>query len=447
MSESNINVIQFGTGNFLRGFIEPLFQKLKDDALWEPKIALVQSTNSNSIKRLEETNFNYPLWLAGLKDGNEINEELQINVIRQGIKLPDQQNDFFKLAESNDLEFVISNVTEAGFKLETEKDYPTFPNSFPARLTHFLYRRFEFFKGDNTKGLYFLPCELIKNNGDKLREMILEQSKIWGLSEEFEVWVIDSNLFYNTLVDRIITGLPSNSTLEKYGPNSKFHPSRVQGEPYFFFGIEERKGSHQETILHHPALPITFTESLTPFSLRKVRILNGAHIAMVALGLPHVIKTVSEFMNNKELFAFLKEMILLEVIPILPLPKQELEEYMLEIFDRFRNPFIEHKLNSIALNSIAKLSPRILASIRDYYDQTQALPEKLTEVFTLTVQRYMKNPESIQDTEQIKQIFSEARAIKNPEDQAEFLLGHPELWSFGLSYLKGLKSKLSARIG
>ncbi len=446
MSESKINILQFGTGNFLRGFIEPMFQSLKDKGIWEPRIVLVQSTNSNSLKRLEETNFNYPLWLAGIQDGKEVNEEIKIDCINAGLKLLDQTEAFLKLAESEELEFVISNVTEAGFKLEEEEEISLFPKSFPARLTLFLFKRFEFFEGDSSKGLQIFPCELISNNGDKLLEMVRDQSEKWNLPQEFKAWINQYNSFYNTLVDRIIPGKPSEETLKEFRPELDLHPSRVQGEPYFFLGLEAKDKNVDKGILGDPDLNITFTQDLTPYSLRKVRILNGAHIAMVALGLPKGIRTVGDFMRDDSLFLHLREMIESEVIPVLPMDQDELKVYMEEIFDRFRNPFIEHKLRDISLNTIAKLSPRILDSVQDYYQKFNRLPEKLTEVFIQSIDSYLKYPESIRDTEKVKAIFDQAGQLKNPEEKADFLLDHPDLWNYELSSLAGVRKRLVASI-
>ncbi|MFC3881100.1 tagaturonate reductase [Algoriphagus namhaensis] len=446
MKSTKINVIQFGTGNFLRGFIEPIFQNLKNKGLADPRICIVESTGSGKAKSMAKSKFEYPIWTTGMDKGELINETLSIDCIAMGLSLPEDGKGFLELAKNQDLEWVISNVTEAGFVLESEEDMTKFPKSFPARLTRFLFDRFEYFKGDPQAGLQILPCELVEENGKKLRGMILGQAKKWRLDQAFLDWIVQENNFYTTLVDRIVPGKPSQKTLLKNDSTHLDHPFLVQAEPYFLLATQSDLSKELKLNIYESDFPVLSVESVQEYATRKVRVLNGSHIAMVVLGLPKGIETVSEFMADDSLFSELKEMIETEVLPYISQDQEELLDYSKAIWDRFRNPFVKHKLADISLNTITKLNPRIIDSIISFYEAEGRIPRKLTGVLISALVNYLDSPERIRDTDQVKAIFSEARKMKNPNEKADFLLSHSGLWNIDLRSFQGLKEALLGKL-
>lgn len=442
---TEIKVIQFGTGNFLRAFFEPLVAQLNNQNKWDGKICMVQSTGTEKIDSLKSFSFQYPLWTVGKSGSDIINSEEIIDVIKDGIALPRDQNSLINYSRSKSLQWIVSNVTEAGFVLSDENELTEeFPKSFPARLCLILWDRYSFYEGDPESGIQILPFELIENNGQKLRYMVIEQASKWKLPKAFFTWLDENCIFYNTLVDRIVPGKPSEFTLNKFHDTKSGHPFRVQTEPYFFLAIEKNKNQISDVPFLNSDFPITLVDNIAPYSLRKVRILNGAHTAMVALGLPKGIQTVGDFMKNQSTFNWLKEMIFQEVIPCLPLDQEELKAYTEEIWDRFRNPFVDHKLSDIALNSMAKLKERILKSIEDYYEKNKRLPPKLAEAFCSMIKFYLENPDKVRDTESVKTIFSAAQVLPNKLDQATFILSQKELWNKDLNEIDDFSSFLSS---
>lgn len=442
MNSAEINIIQFGTGNFLRAFIAPVFQDLKDRKLANPAICIVESTGSGTTASLAEEQFRYPVWTTGIQNGKEVNEEVAIDCIQSGISLPEDHHVLMNLATNPSLEWILSNVTEAGFVLQNEEPLPSFPASFPARLTYLLLTRYQEFQGDTNRGLQILPCELIESNGKKLREMVIRQAGLWQVGAGFLQWLDTSTTFYNSLVDRIVPGKPSTESLARHAPKLSEHPFRVQAEPYFLLALS---GKPKQALTLDPFvsnLNVVQVDTVRPFAERKVKILNGAHIAMVALGLPKGIQTVSEFMKNEGLFTELEAMIREEVIPFISQDPEQLREYAQEIWDRFRNPFIVHQLQAISLNSIAKLTPRIIESMESYYKDRGQVPKRLSSVLIAILLRYLQYPELIRDTAEVQEIFAQARRKISASEKAEFILAHPKLWSRNLLEFKGLKAML-----
>lgn len=440
---TEIKVIQFGTGNFLRAFFAPLVAQLNHQNKWDGKICMVQSTGTEKIDSLKSFSFDYPLWTVGKSGSDIINSEEIIDIIKDGIALPRDQNSLINYSRSKSLQWIVSNVTEAGFVLTDENELTGFPKSFPARLTFILWERYSFFQGDPDSGIQVLPFELIENNGQKLRQMVIEQASKWKLSKAFFTWLDKNCNFYNTLVDRIVPGKPSELTLNKFHNTKLAHPFRVQTEPYFFLAIEKNKNQISEIPFLNSDFPILLVDNIAPYSLRKVRILNGAHTAMVAMGVPKGIQTVGDFMENQSTFNWLEEMILQEVIPCLPLDQEELKAYTEEIWDRFRNPFVKHKLSDISLNSMAKLKERILKSIEVYYEKNKRLPPKLAKAFCSMIKFYLEDPDKVRDTESVKTIFSDGLLFSNKEDQATFILSQKSLWNKDLNEIEGFSRLLS----
>lgn len=253
--------------------------------------------------------------------------------------------------------------------------------SFPGKLTQFLYRRFELFGTQKGKGFVILPCELIDNNGDELKSCVLHYARQWNLPNEFIDWVNEENIFCNTLVDRIVTGYPANEAECLNKENGYEDLAMTAGEPFCFWAIEGPDWLRQELPFASINLPVIITIDIHPYKQRKVRILNGAHTSMVLGAYLSGKQIVREYMQDKEIMEFLKKLIYSEIISTLSLPKDELETFASSVIDRFNNPFIDHALLSIALNSTSKWKARILPTLKDYIKIYHTLPEFMVASF------------------------------------------------------------------
>ncbi|MFC3417232.1 mannitol dehydrogenase family protein [Algoriphagus hitonicola] len=216
-----INILQFGNGNFLRGFADWVFQQLNDRRILEAGIHSVQIHTPKLDERMLRQNNQFHVWIAGLENGQKVDRIDRINCIKKYSSIFDSYEEYLKIAENAELRWVISNTTEVGIIFDTQDDsYLKIPKTFPGKLTALLFRRFDFFEGDAAKGLQILPCELIEKNGEKLKECVLAYAQLWQLPKSFEDWLNESVLFYNSLVDRIVPGFPKekiNSIEEKPG--------------------------------------------------------------------------------------------------------------------------------------------------------------------------------------------------------------------------------------
>ncbi|MGY8908301.1 MAG: tagaturonate reductase [Flavobacteriales bacterium] len=281
---SPIKIIQFGEGNFLRAFIGYAFQELNKAVNFNAGIAVVQPIDKGLVKMLNDQDGLYTLFMKGVKKGEEIQE---IELIDNIVKCVDPYlnfKEYLNLAKEESLEFIISNTTEAGIAYvasDTSEMQP--PSSFPAKLTLLLHERFTHFKGDKSKGLTIIPCELINHNSETLREIILTYISDWNLGDDFKTWILESNSFHSTLVDRIVPGYP-RAEIEEYNAQLDYKDNLiVSAEAFLLWVIEGGEELKAKLPFEKTKLDVKIVDDMQQFRTRKVRILNGAHTSINAI--------------------------------------------------------------------------------------------------------------------------------------------------------------------
>ena len=365
-------VIQFGEGGFLRGFVDYFFHKLQEKGLYDGKIVVVQPIEKGMCQMLADQNCEYNLFLRGINNGQVVNEHTHVTSISRALNPYTQYEDYIALATSPDLRVLVSNTTEAGIEyLGTEKLTDTPPKSYPAKLTQFLYKRFQ----AGLKGLILLPCELIDNNGDNLKACVLKYADLWELGDEFKTWVNTENDFCNTLVDRIVTGYPRDE-VEELTKQLGYTDNLIDTAEIFHLWVIQ--GNHEDELPFNKAgYNIVWTDDVKPYKKRKVRILNGGHTSMVLGAYMYGLNTVGDCMKDKTVSAFLKKCLFDEIVPTLGNSETDIQ-FAKDVLERFSNPFIKHQLLSIALNSVSKFQVRVLPTIVEYKEKFGKYPEALT---------------------------------------------------------------------
>lgn len=438
-----IKVVQFGEGNFLRAFVDYAFQKLNQNADFNAGIAVVQPIDRGMVSLLNEQDGLYTLFLKGVSKGKEIQEKELISSIVKGVNPYIDYGEYLGLAQEEDLEFVISNTTEAGIAyVESDTLEMSPPSSFPAKLTALLYERWKHFNGASEKGLTIIPCELINYNSDTLKEIIGKYIDQWKLEDAFKNWVSEACSFHNTLVDRIVPGYPKDQ-IEAYNKQLEYKDDLiVSAETFFLWVIEGNADLKRKLPFDRTDLDVKIVDSMQPYRTRKVRILNGAHTAMVPFSLLYGNATVKESVDNDFTGSFIRSAVFDEIIPTLDMDKKELEQFAEDIFDRFRNPFIKHQLSSIALNSISKFKVRVLPSLLEYTEQNNILPQHLVYAFACLIRFYKgewkgeKLPVNDDAT-----LVAEMSAIWGSNDYlkvATEVLSKENYWGQNLTAIKGL---------
>jgi len=447
-STSPIKVVQFGEGNFLRAFVDYAFQKLNQEANFDAGIAVVQPIERGLVNMLNGQDGLYTLFLKGIQKGKEIQHKELITNIVKGVDPYSNFTEYLNLAKEEALQFVISNTTEAGIAyVDTDTMEMQPPNSFPAKLTVLLYERFKHFKGDPGKGLTIIPCELINHNSDTLKEIILKYSDDWNLGEDFKNWLTTHSSFHNTLVDRIVPGYPKDE-IEEYNAQLSYKDNLiVAAETFLLWVIEGDEALKEKLPFHKTDLDVKIVNDMQPFRTRKVRILNGAHTAMVPFSLLYGNTTVKQTVDNHFTGQFVNNAIFNEINHTLPMAKEELDSFAEEVLDRFRNPFIIHNLSSIALNSISKFKVRVLPSLLEYIDIHKKIPTNLTFSFAALIRFYKGTWKGenlpVNDSDEIVEAFAKIWESNNYLEIANKTLGNKSYWGEDLTQVKNLSEAVA----
>lgn len=450
--------LQFGEGNFMRGFVDWMIHKLNKNNLFNGRVVVVQPIEHGLADLLNAQDGLYTLLLRGIQNNEVVKEKEIISSISRVINPYKQYEAYLECAKNPDLRFIFSNTTEAGIAYSATDRYEDAPPaSFPGKLTVFLHKRFEAFNGDPTKGMVIIPCELIEHNGDNLKKIVLRLATEWNLGRDFINWLENHNYFLSTLVDRIVTGYPRDEIqelTEEAGYEDKCYDT---AEIFHLWVIQGDKRFSEELPFTKIGLNVIWTDDMTPYRTRKVRILNGAH-TMTSLGAYlYGVDTVKECMDDPVIHKFMQKGIYEEIIPTLDLPEQELNEFAAAVADRFANPYNKHYLLSISLNSTSKFKTRVLPSILEYIKRKNELPKVLsfsmaclfafyrgTEIRdnVLIGKRALGNEYNISDDMPVLELFKELWSAYDETREGagklvNNLLARTDMWGEDLTKLEG----------
>ena len=458
LKEAPERVLQFGEGNFLRAFVDYFIDVLNEKTGFNSKVVLCQPIAPGLADMINEQEGLYTLFLRGFENGRKVNDKRVISCVSRCLNPYKDYETVLACAENPDLRYIACNTTEAGITYDPSCQFTDVPaDSYPGKLTQFLYRRFEKFGREASKGFVILSCELIDNNGKELEKCVLSYARQWNLGDEFINWINAENIFCSTLVDRIVTGYPRNEAAaicEELGYQDNIIDT---GEVFGFWVIEGPDSLKKELPFEEAGLPVIICGDHKPYKQRKVRILNGAHTSFVLGAYLAGQDIVRNCMDDEVICGFMNKTIYDEIIPTLTLPEEELKSFAASVTERFKNPFIDHALLAISLNSTSKWKARVMPSLKGYVEKNHALPSCITASFAfyiafyhgttltedgLTAARPAGDTYTVKDDKQILQFFYDHK----DEDAAALthsVCTNTEFWGEDLSAIPGFEEAVS----
>ncbi len=387
-------VLQFGEGNFLRAFVNHFIDEMNEKAGFNGKVVVTQPIAQGLANMINDQEGLYTLFLRGSENGKKVNNKRVISCISRCLNPYEDYDALMECAANPDLRFIVSNTTEAGITYDSSCQLTDTPaSSFPGKLTAFLYKRYQ----NKLPGFIILSCELIDHNGDELRKCVHQYIDQWGLDNDFRLWVDTDNIFCSTLVDRIVPGYP-RAEAEAICQELGYQDNLIDtAECFGFWVIEGPQSIKDEFPVDVAGLPIIVVDDVTPYKQRKVRILNGAHTSFIMAAYLAGQDIVRDCMEDEVIKGFMNKTIYDEVIPTLELPKDNLMQFASDVVDRFANPFIDHQLLSISLNSTSKWKARCMPSLLEYYKRNNVLPKCMTFSFAAYISFYHNGYEKGED--------------------------------------------------
>lgn len=455
-------IVQFGEGNFLRAFADWMIDELNSRGLLQSQVLVVQPIRQGLAAQLNAQDGLYTVLVRGTENGQVVESPRVVTAVRRALDPYASWAELVATFESNDLRFVLSNTTEAGISYSAEPFDPAkCPESFPAKIASLLYARFQVVRGHPERGLVFVPCELIEKNGSQLRECVLKHAQAWALSAEFVKWIGESNVFLNTLVDRIVPGYPKAEAADLAKKFSYQDNLIVASEHFHLWVIEGPREIEAELPFARAGLNVVWTDDLTPYRSRKVRVLNGAHTGSVLAAYAAGATTVNEMMDDELTAAFVYRLVFDEIVPCLAQPAEERRAYAEAVLERFRNPFVRHELLSISLNSISKWKVRVLPSLLDAIAARRAVPPLLSFSLAALLWFYRGHREPdgrmlgrrgdekypIRDDEAVLDFFAREWAlVEETGDRFQFTknaLAQVQFWGRDLNEIPGLNFSIA----
>ena len=373
-------VLQFGTGVLLRGLPDFYIDKANKQQIFNGRVVVVKSMDGGGVDAFDNQDGLYTHCMRGLENGKKIEENIINASISRVMSATNQWGLVLECATYPGMQVVISNTTEVGITLVKDNIQSNPPVSFPGKLLSFLYKRYKHFNGDKSKGMIIIPTELIPDNGNELKKIILELSGQNNLDPAFIDWLLNANSFCNSLVDRIVPGRLSAGKLkqmeEKVGYKDEL---MIMSEVYGLWAIEASSEHIKEVLAFHLADEgVVIAPDINIFRELKLRLLNGSHT--FTCGLAHLagFKTVKQAMDNNSFTTFISAMMMYEIAPSITHENLSIEQavdFASKVLDRYRNPFIEHQWLSITLQYTSKMAMRNVTILKNYFERHGLVPE------------------------------------------------------------------------
>ena len=443
-------IIQFGEGNFLRAFVDWIISNMNEKTDFNSSVVVVQPIEKGMIDALNAQDGLYHVNLQGLSNGEVINSLRMIDVISRALSPYQDFDAFLSLAEQTEMRFVISNTTEAGINFDPSCKLDDAPaSSYPGKLTQLLYHRFKHFAGDPAKGLIIFPCELIFLNGHKLKETIYQYIELWNLGEEFKAWFESACGVYATLVDRIVPGFPRKEIDQIKAKLDYDDNMVVQGEAFHLWVIEAPESVAEEFPANKAGLNVLFVPSEEPYHERKVTLLNGPHTVLSPVAFLAGVDIVRDACQHEVIGKFIHRVMFDELMETLNLPKAELQKFAEDVLERFNNPFVDHQVTSIMLNSFPKYATRDLPGLKEYLKRKGSLPEGLVLGLAAIMVYYRggKRADGVEiipnDAPEIMALLTQLWSEGSVKNLVERVLGTTSIWGEDLNSIPLLAERVA----
>lgn len=379
-------VLQFGTGVLLRALPDYFIDKANKLGIFNGRVVVIKSTSQGDSSVFQRQDNLYTLCIKGVEKGEMIGDIGINSSISRVLSARHQWKEVLSSATNPAMQIIISNTTEAGLVLVDDDPRSPVPDSFPGKLLAFLQERYRCFNASSEAGMVIIPTELIPDNGQLLKEILVTKSKNLNLDKNFIHWLETANTFCSSLVDCIVPGsLPED---EKKDLSSKLGYSddlMIMSEVYRLWAIESASEEVREILSFAEAdKRIVISGDISKFRELKLRLLNGSHTFCCGLAVWAGFLFVKQAMENKGFSDFMSRLLLDEIIPAIQsdaIQADEARAFAIAVMDRFRNPYMQHRWLSICLQYTSKMKTRNVQTIQKHYEKKESAPRLMAAGF------------------------------------------------------------------
>ncbi|HEU5051840.1 MAG TPA: tagaturonate reductase [Hanamia sp.] len=458
MFELPEKVLQFGTGILLRGLPDYFIDAANKVGIFNGRIVVVKSTSKGDTAAFEKQDGLYTLCERGIQDGKKVEENIICSAINRVFNANEEWSEILKCAHNQELQIIISNTTEVGIQLVKDDIHKHPPVSYPGKLLSFLYERFKAFNGSKESGFVIIPTELISENGKKLESIVLELAYLNSLEDEFIKWLENSNYFCSSLVDRIVTGMPSKEKRNEIESELGYSDDLLtMSEVYSLWAIEGDETIKEILSFADANEGVVIEPNIDQYRELKLRLLNGTHTLTCAIAFLSGLNTVDNAMQNESFSSLIESLMRNEISPSIPyeIEDSRKQAFISKVLDRFKNPHIAHRWKSITFNYSSKMKMRCIPLLMNHYQQSENVPQ----LFALGFAAYLYFMKPVKQNG--KEFYGEANGKeyliedpaaekfyhfwnnKNPEDVVNEVLKDISFWGHDLSQLKGFNDAVT----
>ncbi len=394
-------ILQFGTGVLLRGLCDYFIDKANKKGIFNGRVVVVKSTDSGGADDFNEQDGLYTHSVKGIENGTPIEEYILNASISRTLSARSQWQEILHYAKNPEMQIVISNTTEVGIALiEGDKITNNPPSSFPVKLLAFLHERWKHFEGSAASGMVIIPTELLVNNGDVLKGIVLEQAHKNALEPAFIEWLKTHNRFCNSLVDRIVPGKPDKEMTDALQKKLGYEDNlMVLSEVYRLWAIQG--DDYVRNILSFAQVDsgVIIERDIEIYRELKLRMLNGTHTLQCGMSYLLGFRLVKDVMANGYLSRIITNLMLGEIALAIPykIDSKTRDRFGRMVLDRFRNPFLNHKLLDISAQYTTKMKMRNIPILLQYYKEFGKAPELFAMGFAAYLQ-FMKGEKEVNGT-------------------------------------------------
>ena len=384
-------VLQFGTGVLLRALPDYFIDKANKQGVFNGRIVVVKSTESDS-SAFDKQDGLYTVCVRGIENGNTVKENIINASISRVLSARSDWQRILECAHNPELKIILSNTTEVGIQLVEDSVSATPPVSFPGKLLAFLYERYRAFNGSDESGMIIVPTELITDNGSKLESIVLELAHRNQLDFKFIEWLEKSNIFCNSLVDRIVPGKPAATELKQLQTELGYEDDLLtMSEVFRLWAIEGNDKVKQALSFAKVDEGVIIANDITIFKELKLRILNGTHTYNSGTAFLCGFNITRDAVNDKVYGAFTRHLMQNEIAAAIPyeIDANVKREFANKVFERFTNPFIDHQWQSITVQITSKMKMRNLPLLLRHYELNKTAPSHMATGFAAFL-LYMK---------------------------------------------------------
>lgn len=371
-------VLQFGTGILLRGLPDYFIDKANRMGIFNGRIVMVKTTSRGDVTPFDKQDGLYTLCERGIINGQKVEENVISSSVSRALIAQSEWGQILECAHNEDLKIIISNSTEVGIRLVNDdiRRYP--PVSYPGKLLAFLYERFIAFSGSDDSGFVIVPTELILDNRRKLESIVLELAHLNSLEDDFIEWLEKCNFFCNSLVDRIVTGMPDeeikNATENELGYKDEL---LTVCEVYNLWAIEGDEKTKNILSFTDAGEGVVIEPNIDLYRELKLRLLNGTHTLTCGLAFLANCDTVQHAMEDEIIGGYIVNLMRNEIASSIPYEIDDTTKqlFISKVLDRFRNPHINHRWINITLNYSFKMRMGCIPLLINFYKNNETVPE------------------------------------------------------------------------